>query len=125
VGFEPTVPAFERAKTIHALDRAASVIVTDTYCDMMSESWNSPLLDNGSLTHLWIYRFVETDLVRNALSMSTDSTNNFHEHAKATNIFHGYKQATNIFHGHALDYTKSRPEKNDSFVREARRQFNS
>jgi hypothetical protein len=27
VGFEPTIPAFERAKTVHALDRAASVIV--------------------------------------------------------------------------------------------------
>jgi hypothetical protein len=26
VGFEPTIPAFQRAKTIHALDRAASVI---------------------------------------------------------------------------------------------------
>jgi hypothetical protein len=26
VGFEPTTPAFERAKTIHVLDRAASVI---------------------------------------------------------------------------------------------------
>jgi hypothetical protein len=25
VGFEPTIPAFERAKTIHALDRAATV----------------------------------------------------------------------------------------------------
>jgi hypothetical protein len=26
VGFEPTIPAFERAKTVHALDRAASTI---------------------------------------------------------------------------------------------------
>jgi hypothetical protein len=26
VGFEPTVPAFERAKTIHASDRAVTVI---------------------------------------------------------------------------------------------------
>jgi hypothetical protein len=26
VGFEPTFPAFERAKTVHALDRAATVI---------------------------------------------------------------------------------------------------
>jgi hypothetical protein len=26
VGFEPTIPAFERAKAIHALDRAATVI---------------------------------------------------------------------------------------------------
>jgi hypothetical protein len=26
VGFEPTIPAFERAKTVHALDRAATVM---------------------------------------------------------------------------------------------------
>jgi hypothetical protein len=26
VGFEPTIPEFERAKTVHALDRAAIVI---------------------------------------------------------------------------------------------------
>jgi hypothetical protein len=26
VEFEPTIPAFERAKTVHALDRAAAVI---------------------------------------------------------------------------------------------------
>jgi hypothetical protein len=25
VGFEPTIPAFERVKTVHALDRAATV----------------------------------------------------------------------------------------------------
>jgi hypothetical protein len=28
VGFEPTIPAFEREKTIHVLDRAATVIDT-------------------------------------------------------------------------------------------------
>jgi hypothetical protein len=26
VGFEPTIPAFERAKTVYALDRVATVI---------------------------------------------------------------------------------------------------
>jgi hypothetical protein len=26
VGFEPTMPVFERAKTVHALDRAATLI---------------------------------------------------------------------------------------------------
>jgi hypothetical protein len=26
VGFEPTMPEFEKAKTVHALDRAATVI---------------------------------------------------------------------------------------------------
>jgi hypothetical protein len=28
MGFEPTVPVFERAKTVHALDRAVTVIAT-------------------------------------------------------------------------------------------------
>jgi hypothetical protein len=27
VGFEPMIPAFEQAKTVHALNRAATVIV--------------------------------------------------------------------------------------------------
>jgi hypothetical protein len=31
VGFEPTIPVFERVKTVHALDRAAIVIVTVKY----------------------------------------------------------------------------------------------
>jgi hypothetical protein len=31
VGFEPIIPAFERAKTVHALDRAATVIDNFTY----------------------------------------------------------------------------------------------
>jgi hypothetical protein len=30
VGFEPTIQAFERADTVHALDRAATVIGTNT-----------------------------------------------------------------------------------------------
>jgi hypothetical protein len=29
VGFEPTIPAFERAKTVHALDSAVTVIATN------------------------------------------------------------------------------------------------
>jgi hypothetical protein len=29
VGFEPTIPVFERAKTFYALDRAATVIGKD------------------------------------------------------------------------------------------------
>jgi hypothetical protein len=33
VGFERTIPAFERAKTVHALDRAATVIGTEiSFC---------------------------------------------------------------------------------------------
>jgi hypothetical protein len=29
VGFEPTIPVFERAKTVHALDLVATVIGTE------------------------------------------------------------------------------------------------
>jgi hypothetical protein len=55
------------------------------YCDMKPESQNSPLLDNGSLIHiLWRCGFVETELVWNALSISTESTDNFHGYAQAT-----------------------------------------
>jgi hypothetical protein len=31
VGFELTIPVFERAKTVHALDRAVTVIDTTAY----------------------------------------------------------------------------------------------
>jgi hypothetical protein len=31
VGFEPTIPAFQRVKTVHALERAVSVIGAETY----------------------------------------------------------------------------------------------
>jgi hypothetical protein len=31
VGFEPTIPAFERAKTVHALDFMATVIAYSVY----------------------------------------------------------------------------------------------
>jgi hypothetical protein len=33
VGFEPTIPVFELEKTVHALDRAATVIGTLTYTE--------------------------------------------------------------------------------------------
>jgi hypothetical protein len=31
VGFEPTIPAFEWAMTVHTLDRAATLIGTEIY----------------------------------------------------------------------------------------------
>jgi hypothetical protein len=33
VGFDPTIPVFERAKTFHVLDRAATVIGEYDYMD--------------------------------------------------------------------------------------------
>jgi hypothetical protein len=32
VGFEPTIPVFERAKTVHALDRATTVLCIRLLC---------------------------------------------------------------------------------------------
>jgi hypothetical protein len=36
VGFEPKIPAFERAKTVHALDRAATVIGSEDGTDLQT-----------------------------------------------------------------------------------------
>jgi hypothetical protein len=35
VGFEPTIPVFERAKTVHALDRAAAMISLSFYIPLL------------------------------------------------------------------------------------------
>jgi hypothetical protein len=39
VGFEPTIPMFERAKTVHALDRAATIKVlhTSKFCSAWTQ----------------------------------------------------------------------------------------
>jgi hypothetical protein len=39
MGFEPTTPAFERAKTVHALDRGATLIGDDA--NLLSENMSS------------------------------------------------------------------------------------
>jgi hypothetical protein len=41
VGFEPTIQAFERAKTVHALDHAATVI-GDTCCLLLTNHKQTP-----------------------------------------------------------------------------------
>jgi hypothetical protein len=41
VGLEPTIPVFERASTVHALDLAATVI--RTVCFTSLHSWNEVL----------------------------------------------------------------------------------
>jgi hypothetical protein len=66
------------------------------YCDMTPESWNSPLLDNGSLTHISMEIRIRGD------RLGTDRA--FHVN-RFNEGFHEYAQATNIFHGYALDYT--------------------
>jgi hypothetical protein len=48
-GFEPTIPALERAKTVHALDRAATVI--DRSCQLS----NCVLPSQSALAFLTVY----------------------------------------------------------------------
>jgi hypothetical protein len=43
VGFEPTTPVLERAKMLHALDRAATVIGTLSLGYINTEIWSSRL----------------------------------------------------------------------------------
>jgi hypothetical protein len=43
VGFEPTIPVFERAKTVHALDRAATVIGHWSTAALILSTFNSDL----------------------------------------------------------------------------------
>jgi hypothetical protein len=44
VGFESTIPVFKRAKTVHALDRAATVIDCISYCVKKSADTNKEIL---------------------------------------------------------------------------------
>jgi hypothetical protein len=49
LGFDPTIPVFERAKTVHALDRAATVIgdiknMQTCKCDSVS---HAPITKHG------------------------------------------------------------------------------
>jgi hypothetical protein len=57
VGFEPTTPVFERAKTVHALGRAVTVIGKDSLpCsrNSYSEPFQSTLPQRSSLIHISI-----------------------------------------------------------------------
>jgi hypothetical protein len=47
VGFEPMIPAFELEKTVHALDRAATVIgFQDIYTSLLTSHYNTPRYAN-------------------------------------------------------------------------------
>jgi hypothetical protein len=49
VGFEPTILGFERAKTVHALDRAATVIGEGRLINIKLEgSWKQTVVSNRS-----------------------------------------------------------------------------
>jgi hypothetical protein len=49
VGFEPTIPVLERAKAVHALDRAATVI-SFFVCDHCSENVQNARLNTCDIT---------------------------------------------------------------------------
>jgi hypothetical protein len=77
VGFEPTIPVFERAKTVHALDRAANVIGRNNiyiykYCEVLKlpyDFWRPVLATDVCLagtyclTFWWEYYTPRSDLV--------------------------------------------------------------
>jgi hypothetical protein len=52
--FEPTIPAFKRAKTFHALDRAA----TETGEDYLLPAFNAEIKYSGALFSRPLYAFV-------------------------------------------------------------------
>jgi hypothetical protein len=56
VGFEPTIPASEWAKTVHALDRAATVTGSDMYYAVMFSSVEDILV--GKQPHVIPMRYV-------------------------------------------------------------------
>jgi hypothetical protein len=54
VGFEPTIPVFERAKTVHALDRAATMIGFIAYAHrqiILEWSVEEDEMERGCSTH--------------------------------------------------------------------------
>jgi hypothetical protein len=59
-------------------------------CDMTLESWNSPLLDSGSLTHVTMEMRIHGDWL---------GTERIFQVSRINKGFHGYEQAINIFHG--------------------------
>jgi hypothetical protein len=64
VGFEPTIPVFQRAKTVHALDRAATVIgLWELITNYSMQSFNC--FDVLPLKSLVNVRFYDSMIVRN------------------------------------------------------------
>jgi hypothetical protein len=47
LGFEPTITAFKRAKTIHAINRAATVIGTVHFTNQFTDFWANMYLVHG------------------------------------------------------------------------------
>jgi hypothetical protein len=60
VGFEPTIPVFERAKTVHVLDRAATVIGWNI--------WSSALKSVTAVASLMLFMIIFTFELYNQFS---------------------------------------------------------
>jgi hypothetical protein len=74
VGFEPTIPAFERAKAVHALDRAGSVISHTPPSHVYKPSFVNHVTMNKS-SDLWDLRASRWDT---AQTIIRKPTNRFH-----------------------------------------------
>jgi hypothetical protein len=77
VVFEPTIPAFERVKTVHALDRAATVIGRDSIHNAYQKPWHmlqagewwaKQICGNSSLSGLGLCVYVCVPALRVASS---------------------------------------------------------
>jgi hypothetical protein len=58
VGFKPTIPVFERAKRVHALDRAAAVIGLDNTTNMnliKNVDYMINFCVSTTTGYLWVY----------------------------------------------------------------------
>jgi hypothetical protein len=64
VGFEPTIPVIERAKTVHALDRAVTVIGKVKFS---SNKYWTPNIEHGCLQVLLVNFSVDADHVFEAM----------------------------------------------------------
>jgi hypothetical protein len=62
VGFEPTIPVFERAKTVHALDRAAVVIGNAPYRDVETDK-NPTSSSTEKEMQQWVQKEYSTRLI--------------------------------------------------------------
>jgi hypothetical protein len=78
VGFEHTIPVFERAKTVHASDHAATVID----CIIRIQNKFTQILYSGSLLKLMLQKNLE-EFLDWTLILGTENSRRMHCHIKA------------------------------------------
>jgi hypothetical protein len=72
VGFEPTIPMFERAKTVHALDRAVNVIGIKAHNGGKKNSFYNSRRRNYTQTNGVISRFTLSTELKERWTVQTD-----------------------------------------------------